>query len=385
MTLMWVSLLAIAVFTHPGASFAAPTGSTVIHLTSAQEKTLHIQTAKLKTALIRPRMTLYGELHRNPDGVWTLASPLGGVVLNMPGKTWPQIGTTVIRGTSLVGIKPVVSTTLEITLALELTKVKADLLAARVAQSTSAAAYRREKSLYAHNKAVSLQRVQAAQAAFAGARARVQADVQSIAAISQQLKTKAGGFLPLPIFQSGMITAILAHPGEAVAADQPLLTTEDFHTLLAAVALPAVDSGHVAMGTVIQVRALGHKRWLKARPLMLGPQVDKQTRGLSVLYVINNHGTLRPGMALTALVPETARSVRMTIIPRSAVVWWRGERWIYLKRGSGVFIMRELRKAKVVPNGYAVANGDFTAGRIVTKGAQLLMTIELSSTIKKAG
>ena len=185
--------------------FAAPSNSTDIHLTKAQEKSLNIQTVKLKTQAIRPTMTLYGELQRNPDGVFMLSSPLSGVVLNMPGKHWPQIGAAVIRGTSLAGIKPVVRTTLQITLALELTKVKADLASAKVAELTSAAAYAREKSLYSQNKAVSLQRVQAAQAAFAGAHAREQADMQSIAAISRQLKTKAGGFLPLPIFQSGMI------------------------------------------------------------------------------------------------------------------------------------------------------------------------------------
>ncbi|MGC8625654.1 MAG: HlyD family efflux transporter periplasmic adaptor subunit, partial [Phycisphaerae bacterium] len=273
-----ISLLAIAVLAFPGTVSAAPPGSTVIRLTKAQEKTLNIQTAQLKKASIRPWMTLYGELRDDPDGIWILSSPLAGVVANMPGKAWPQLGTAVTRGTSLAGIKPVVSTTLQITLALELTKVKADLVAARVAQAASAAAYGREKSLYAQNKAVSLQRVQTAQAAFATACARVQADVQSITAISQQLKTKTGGFLPLPIFQSGMITDILTHPGEAVAADQPLLKIEDFHTLVAAVALPASDSGNIAMGTVIRVRALGHKHWLKAKPLALGPKADQQTR-----------------------------------------------------------------------------------------------------------
>ncbi|MGC9261286.1 MAG: efflux RND transporter periplasmic adaptor subunit [Phycisphaerae bacterium] len=372
----------IAVLAFPGTVSAAPPGSTVIRLTKAQEKTLNIQTVRLKKASIRPWMTLYGELRDDPDGIWILSSPLAGAVANMPGKTWPQLGTAVTRGTSLARIKPVVSTTLQITLALELTKMKADLVAARVAQAASAAAYGREKSLYAQNKAVSLQRVQTAQAAVAAARARVRADVQSITAISQQLKTKTGGFLPLPIFQSGMITDILTHPGEAVAADQALLKIEDFHTLVAAVALPASDSGNVAMGTVIRVRALGHRHWLRAKPLALAPQADRQTRGLSVLYVIDNPGSLRPGMAITAMVPKTGKTVTRIIIPRTAVVWWRGERWVYLQHSNGVFVLHELVHPTAFPGGFTVRDGTLPAQRLVSNGAQLLMTIQLQSVLK---
>jgi hypothetical protein len=363
-------------------TFAAPSTSTAIHLTPAQEKSLNIKTVRMKTMAIRPLLTLYGELKVNPDRVWMLSSPLAGMVLNMPGQQWPQIGAAVIRGSSLAGIKPVVSTTLEITLALELTKVKADLAAARVAQTTSAAAYIREKSLYAQNKAVSLQQVQAAQAAFAEARARVRADVQSITAISRQLKTRTGGFLPLPIFQNGIITQVLAHPGEAVAANQPLLKIVNFHTLVAAVALPASDSGKVAMETEIRVRALGHQHWIRAKPLTLAPRADRQTRGLSVLYLIDNPGALRPGMAITAQMPKAAEAATITIIPRTAVIWWRGERWIYLQPQNGVFVLHELVHPVTLPGGFGVRKGNIPLQRLVSKGAQLLLTIQLESTLK---
>jgi|GEM_PF-3291250 len=382
--MLWGGLLAAITLASADRVLAAPSDSSVIHLTKAQEKSLNIQSIKLSTATLRPVITLYGELRGNPDGVCLLSSPLEGVVANMPGKRWPQIGAVVIRGSSLGEIKPTVSTSLQITLALELTKVKADLAGAKVAQLTSAAAYAREKTLYAHNKAVSLQRVQTAQAAFASAHARVQADVQSIAAISQQLKTRAGGVLPLPVFQSGVVTDILAHPGQAVAADQPLLKIEDFHTLLAAVALPASDSGGVAMGTVIGVRVLGHQHWLKAKPLTLGPQADRQTRGLTMLYVIDNSGALRPGMAITALIPKMGKASARTIIPRSAVIWWQGLRWVYTARGGGVFALRELIHPKALPGGYAVAKGVLSSQRIVSKGAQLLLTIQLQSTLKRS-
>ena len=382
MTRLWGGLVAAVMLARAGSVLAAPSDSSVIHLTKAQEKSLNIQSIKLSTATLRPVITLYGELRGNPDGVWILSSPLAGVVANMHGKQWPQIGAVVIRGSSLAEIKPVVSTSLQITLALELTKVKADLAAAKVVQLTSAAAYAREKTLYAHNKAVSLQRVQAAQAALAGSHARVQADVQSIAAISQQLKTRAGGVLPLPVFQSGVVTDILAHPGQAVAADQPLLKIEDFHTLLAAVALPASDSGGVAMGAAIRVRALGHQHWLKAKPLTLGPQADRQTRGLTMLYVIDNSGALRPGMAITALVPKMGKAVARTIIPRSAVIWWRGERWVYLQHSKGEFVLHELVHPISIPGGFAVRDRTIPLQRLVSNGAQLLMTIQLQSVLK---
>ncbi len=366
-----------------GAVAAAPSGS--IHLTAAQEKALNIQSVHLKTQIIHPMLTLYGELRKNPDSIWTVSSPLAGVVLNMPGKRWPQLGTAVVRGSSMARIQPMVSTSLQITLALELTKVKADLTAAKVTQSTTTAAFSRAKTLYAQNNAVSLEQVQTAQAAMAAADARVRADVQSIAAISQQLKTKSGAILPLPFLHNGTVTDILAFPGQAVAADQGLLKIEDFHTLLASVALPASNSGTVALRTAVRVQVLGRKHWITAKPLTVAARADRQTRGLSMLYLINNAGALRPGMAITAKVPETRQAVAMVIIPRSAVVWWQGEQWIYIARGGGVFAMRELIDPKSVPGGYAISDLSLRAARIVSHGAQLLLTMQLSSTLKKSG
>lgn len=393
--LMWIGLFAFTLLPASSepviASQAVPgvvAGSTVLHLSKLQVKSLNIQTVQLKSRYVRSTLRLYGELKSNSDGVFTLSSPLAGVVLTMPGKPWPQIGGQVIEGTSVAGIRPVVSTTLQITLALELTKVKADLAAARVANLTAAATYRREKALYAQNQAVSLQRVQAAQAAFASTQGRVRADVQSISAISRQLKSKAGGFLPLPVYQNGTVTKVLAHPGQAVAADQALLKIEDFHKLLAVVALPASESGGVDLTATIRIRPLGHKHWIKATPLTIGPNADHQTRGLSLLYLVANSADLRPGMALTALVPQIVtggKAAQWIIIPRSAVVWWQGERWVFTARGRGVYALHELIHPRVVPEGYAVTKGSIFPQRVVSKGAQLLMTINLSSTLKKAG
>ena len=365
---------------------AAPPGITVIHLTAAQQKTLNIQTAPLQTAAVRPMLTLYGRLKRNPDTVFTLASPLAGVIRALPPRPWPQIGLAVTQGQLLAGVKPVVSTTLRITLALELTKLQADLIAAKVARSTAAAAYAREKSLYHQNQAVSLRSLQQAQAAWAAARSRVKADAQSIAAIARQLKAgAAGAMLPLPVFQTGLVTAVLAHPGQAVAANQPILKVENFQTLLAAVALPASESGRVAMAKPIRVQALGHQHWLLARPVAIGPVADRQTRGLSILYMLHNSGTLRPHMAITARVPKIAPAVRRTIIPRSAAVWWRGRRWVYFQRAGGTFVLRELIHPLAVPGGFAVRPGSLPPRPIVVHGAQLLMTIQLQSTLKKSG
>ncbi len=382
----YCGLWAMAVGAQATLASAAPPGITVIHLTAAQQKTLNIQTAPLQTAAVRPMLTLYGRLKRNPDTVFTLASPLAGVIRALPPRPWPQIGLAVTQGQLLAGVKPVVSTTLRITLALELTKLQADLIAAKVARSTAAAAYAREKSLYHQNQAVSLRSLQQAQAAWAAARSRVKADAQSIAAIARQLKAgAAGAMLPLPVFQTGLVTAVLAHPGQAVAANQPILKVENFQTLLAAVALPASESGRVAMAKPIRVQALGHQHWLLARPVAIGPVADRQTRGLSILYMLHNSGTLRPHMAITARVPKIAPAVRRTIIPRSAAVWWRGRRWVYFQRAGGTFVLRELIHPLAVPGGFAVRPGSLPPRPIVVHGAQLLMTIQLQSTLKKSG
>ena len=65
-------LWAMALGANVSLASAALPGTTVIHLTSAQQKTLNIQTAPLKTASVRPRLRLYGQLQRNPEAVFTL-------------------------------------------------------------------------------------------------------------------------------------------------------------------------------------------------------------------------------------------------------------------------------------------------------------------------
>ncbi|NNM88703.1 MAG: hypothetical protein HKL95_09305, partial [Phycisphaerae bacterium] len=104
----------------------------------------------------------------------------------------------------------------------------------------------------------------------------------------------------------------------------------------------------------------------------------------SILYMLNNSGTLRPEMAITALVPKIAKAIQMMVVPRAAAVWWRGRRWVYFQHPGGAFVLRELIHPVAVPGGFAVRPGTLPQRLVVSRGAQLLMTIQLQKTLKQS-
>ncbi len=359
-----------------------------VHLTAAQSRALGLQIAAVQTVTYQPILKLPGVFQADPHHQFIVAAPLAGTVEAMTDRPWPHLGDKIAHGQAIAAIGPTASSTLRVQLALQAQQVKADLASAQVAKQVADAALKRLEGLYRHEQSVSLQRVQAAQAAQAQAAARVEADTQNLAAISRDLRSGGapGGRLPLPVFLDGTITQVLAQPGQAVAAHQPLFGVENFQSLLAAVALPAGQSAQALTHGTIQVQALGHRRWLEAKFLLIGRQADRQTGGLTVLYRVENPGSLRPEMALTAQVPRMATAQPRSFIPRSAVIWWQGQRWVYCEAGAGRFGLTALPRIEATARGYVVAPQAIPAGqRIVTRGAELLLNMQLASTIRKAG
>ncbi|NNM86212.1 MAG: HlyD family efflux transporter periplasmic adaptor subunit [Phycisphaerales bacterium] len=363
---------------------AVCSGSTGVHLSAAQIQALGVQSTSVHTGPVPSVLTLYGRLRADPYERFNLSSPLAGVLQAVPGHRWPQLGKRLISGQLVAEVRLVAPASLQVQLHLELLKLQADLAGAKVAEHVAQAAYRRAKSLYEQNQAVSLRNVQAAQAALATATAQVRADQSGAAAIAREIKKpgSAAGALPLPVLMSGTLTRLLARPGETVAANQPILRIANFHRLLVALALPAGQIAAPPLSTV-QVHVLGCKQALVAKPLMVGPRADRQTRGLTLFYILNNPGGLRPGMALEAQMPVTGKPHIATLIPRSAVIWWQGRRWVFADTGAGNFALTPLVGASPAVHGYLVIG--FKAHRVVTSGAQILLSKLLARSLKKSG
>ena len=80
---------------------------------------------------------------------------------------------------------------------------------------------------------------------------------------------------------------------------------------------------------------------------------------------------------MTAQIPRRDQEAGL-LIPSDAVVWYGGERWVYVRDTPGSFIRRPIpREAFQTDKGIIVASGFEAGQQIVVRGAQLLLSQEL--------
>lgn len=105
------------------------------------------------------------------------------------------------------------------------------------------------------------------------------------------------------------------------------------------------------------------------------PRVDPRIQGKSYLYVGSSESGLAPGTNVLAHLAVGARLAGV-IVPSSAVVWSEGKAWVYEQTAPNRFTQRSLATNLAVENGYFVAGGLQAGDRVVTQGAQALLSEE---------
>lgn len=111
------------------------------------------------------------------------------------------------------------------------------------------------------------------------------------------------------------------------------------------------------------------------------PQIDPRIQGISELYIARGYPIIEPGMNLIAHMPVGNR-LRGVLIPRSAIVWWQGEAWVYQAAGRDRFIRREAPTGTPLDGGYFAATGFAPRTELVVRGAQFLLSEEFRSQIQ---
>ncbi len=115
------------------------------------------------------------------------------------------------------------------------------------------------------------------------------------------------------------------------------------------------------------------------------PQLDPRLQAPSFLYAVPAHPDLVPGINLSVFLP--AGPVRSgAVVPYGAVVWWQGKAWCYVEEQPDKFTREEVSTANPTPAGWfvneAIGEGIAAGGRIVTAGAQTLLSEEFRSRIQ---
>src|SRR3989442_1217630 len=144
------------------------------------------------------------------------------------------------------------------------------------------------------------------------------------------------------------------------------------HEVLIQVTLPFGQS-YTAPKTIL-VEVPGRTR-AEATLISAFPRVDPRIQGRSFLYSAAAQPDFTPGVNLVSHF-AVGNSTHGVVVPASAVVWSEGKAWAYLQTGARQFSRRELATDSPVDGGYFVTAGFSTANKVVTKGAQSLLSEE---------
>jgi multidrug efflux system membrane fusion protein len=233
---------------------------------------------------------------------------------------------------------------------------QAEATAARAAASASRAEQERDRLLYEDDRNVSLKAFQAAKAtaqADAGKADAAGVGVRNIEAAVQQ--------------QFGPAVADWTL-GAGSAQFARILRRSD---VLVRVTL-APGSPAKAMEQ-IQIQAATGER-LPASLVSTAAQSAPGIAGASYLYRVP--ASLPAGSAVTAFLPASTQAAQGVLVPTGAVVWYAGQPWAYVQTGEATFARRSLAQSAEQDGGLFVA-GTLKAGeRVVTQGAQLLLSEE---------
>jgi multidrug efflux system membrane fusion protein len=114
---------------------------------------------------------------------------------------------------------------------------------------------------------------------------------------------------------------------------------------------------------------------VSARKLSASPQGDPAVQGNPYFYAAER--PLPVGTRTTAHVPMGDKSSPGLLIPESAVVWYGGQPWVYVRTAADRFTRRYVPSALAVDRGFVVTSGFRAGDDVVIRGEQLLLSEEL--------
>jgi hypothetical protein len=243
------------------------------------------------------------------------------------------------------------------------------LRTARAKVAASLPAYERARNLYAKDIG-NLVQVQTTEAALIGDKAGVEAAESRVRTLRATAIQEWGPVIGLALENS----AGLVHR---------LIEREEFLLQITVPPGKALDPPATAA-----VEVPGSARRAEVRYISPATRTDPKIQGLSFFYAAAANSGVLPGMNARAFL-VSGQPVDGYVIPPSAIVWWAGRPWVYVKIGDDEFTRREIptdmpvgRDGEfVVP----VSAFDERGPAIVLKGAQMLLSEEFRAQIQVEG
>ena len=134
-------------------------------------------------------------------------------------------------------------------------------------------------------------------------------------------------------------------------------------------------------GEFIYVDASGNRSAAsKAELISAAPQTDNGTQGES--YFFHAAGNrIRTGMRVAAWIPEQGENQSGVVIPKSALIWYLDQAFVYIKTAEEQFSRRTIDQYRATADGYFVGNGINAGEQLVVIGGQMLLSEEFRGQI----
>jgi hypothetical protein len=250
------------------------------------------------------------------------------------------------------------------TLGNNVASAKAQLDIAQAKLAASKAAFNRAQTLYRNQQNVSQAELQVAEAAFRTDQAGVaaaEAQLQSVAATAVQ---DWGPVLGKEVAGSGPLVAQLI-------GRQAFLLQVSLPSGVSLKEPPSAAAIQLATGARLPIRFVS-----------VAPRTDPKIQGVSFLYMVPAESGVLPGMDVLAFLPNGS-SVDGVVIPSSAIVWWQGRAWAYVRGGPESFVRRQISTDLPAPDGSGgyIARNMPAEAVLVTSGAQSLLSEEFRAQI----
>jgi len=356
-------------------------GEPILHLKPAREARLALGTVVLTSEELKPELTAYGHLEEDPSRSFLLRAQIAGILHYASNRDWPSVGQHLADGAVVGTIEPRFTPSERISLNTQLTTATSELGASTGSVAAARSAYDRAKILNADNKNVSDQAVQDAEVRLQAEQARLDAATRTIRQIETSLAPSGPtGSRTLRTERGGEVVELLAQPGESIEAGSPILRVANLDQLLARVNIPVGE--HIpATVSSARIEPVGFENQpIAASRIAVAPAVDPRVQGEAFLFRLNGaRFGLRPGVAVTAYLPLPGVRQAGVVIPQAAIVRLQGSAFAYVQRNSGEFIRRQVSLDHPTGEGYFTTESFHAGDRVVSAGAQSLLSEELKS------
>jgi hypothetical protein len=311
-----------------------------------------------------------GEVISTPSHI-TTENGTATITISPASQKLSGIATTVLQASSYQAQTLSFGTVISLETLLELrTRYLAARAEAGVVQASLANSkrdYERMEQLNLDDRNVSDRAVASAEAAWRADEAKLAAIDTATTSLRDAMRQQWGDTLA--------VWATQPPPGDAM---QRLLQHQD---VLLQVTLPP-DSPIPDKDKPLLVSPAGAaSQPVKAVFVSASPQTDTMLQGRTYYYraPANN---LRTGMRVTITLAGQSASRSGIDVPASAVVWYANQPWIYQKQGEDKFVRRRINTDIETDSGWFNTAGIQAGDKLVTTGAQLLLSEEFKYQIK---